>query len=302
MTLRMNDFAARIGLLLIILVAAVVGLRSQQSQGSAFLDFVSRRVEPASSKHTFGKFCPVDQSRFARKIFIEYGAMFVASSDVQLPTSCYFADEAALLKFQSTLKTSSTTLDGVEIRLQAPAMASFLKVLDAARQLNVSISPLDGSIAAARSYSDSVSIWNSRFQPALAFWTSQRKIPQDDVDQMASMPLPKKVEKVIDWETGGLLFGTGRRRSIFSSTAPPGTSQHLSLIAFDIAGKVTPLITALFNANGWFQTVRGDPDHFTYLGVFEGELPKRGLKQIYYQGYRYWVPDLPDATSPNLQD
>ncbi|HEY2866303.1 MAG TPA: hypothetical protein VGJ02_04370 [Pyrinomonadaceae bacterium] len=297
----MNNFAARLSSLLVVFVGAFFNAVGQPSLDSPFVNFVSKRVEPASVT-SFEKFCPINESRFARKVFTEYGAMFVASNDVQLPALCYFSDEASAAKFQSTLKTASTVINGAEITLQASAMASFLMVLDAAKQLHVRISPLDGSIAAARKYSDTVNIWNSRYQPALRSWRGQGKLEADEVDQLESMPLAAQVERVIEWESKGLLFGTGRRSSIFSSTAPPGTSQHLSLIAFDIAGRATPLVTAIFNANGWFQTIKGDPDHFTYLGVFEGELPKRGLKQIYYQGERYWVPDLPDAPRPGLQD
>jgi len=286
--------------LLAVLIAAAITVVGQPSLDSAFVTYVARRIEPASS--SFNKFCPVDQSRFARRVFTEYGAMFVASEDVQLPDVCYFPDETAAAKFQSTLKTSSTMIGGAEIKLQAPAMAAFLKVLDAARQLNVRIAPLDGSIAAARTYSDTVNIWDSRYQPALRIWTAQGRLQAGATDQLRSMPLATQVERVIDLESQGLLFGTGRRSSIFASTAPPGASQHLSLIAFDVAGPITPLITAVFNANGWFQTIKGDADHFTYLGVFEGELPKRGLRQVYYNGFRYWVPDLPEPVKATPQD
>ena len=297
----MNNFGARLAFLLLVCFTAFISIQAQPALGSAFVDYVTKRVEPAH-KTDFIKFCDIEQSRFARKIFSEYGAMFVASTAVQLPPSCYFPDEASATKFQSTLKTSTAVVEGVEIKLQAPAMASLLKVLDTAKQLNVRIAPLDGPIGAARTYPETVAIWNSRYEPALRFWVNQGKISPDEAECLATFSLEGRTERVIDFESHGLLFGTGRRSSIFASTAPPGASQHLSLIAFDVAGPVKPLITALFNANGWFQTIKGDPGHFTYLGVFEAELPKRGLKQVYYNGVRYWVPDLPDASTPNLQD
>jgi len=297
----MNSFGACLVLLWLTVFIAFVNVHAQPALGSAFVDYVAKRVDP-TSENAFNKFCAIDQSRFARKIFIEYGAMFVASNEVQLPPSCYFPDETSAAKFQLTLKTSTALVDGIEIRLQAPAMASFMKVLDAAKQLNVRIVPLDGPIAAARTYSDTVTIWNSRYEPALQFWVNRGKIMPDEAAQLASMSFESRIGRVIDWESQGYLFGTGLRSSIFSSTAPPGASQHLSLIAFDMAGNVTPLVTAIFNASGWFQTVKGDPGHFTYLGVFEGELPKRGLRQVYLNGHRYWVPDLPDSPVTNRQD
>ena len=301
MNLRMNKIATHTALLLLTIFATVASVSSQPAVGSAFVDYVAKRIEPGS-ENSFNKFCAVEKSRFARKIFTEYGAMFVASSTVQLPPSCYFADEASVAKFQSTLKTSSAVVDGAEITLQSPAMTSLLQIVDAAKQLNVRIIPLDGSIAGARTYSDTVTIWNSRYEPALSFWVNRSKITPDEAQQLALMSFEVKTERVIDFESQGLLFGTDRRSSIFSSTAPPGASQHLSLIAFDVAGRVTPLITAIFNANGWFQTVKGDLGHFTYLGVHEGELPKRGLRQVYLNGHRYWVPDIPDNATTNLQD
>jgi hypothetical protein len=112
------------------------------------------------------------------------------------------------------------------------------------------------------------------------------------------MKLDQQVEKVIEWESKRYWFGTNRRRSIFSSTAPPGTSQHISLIAMDIAPPLTPSKRALLNARGWFQTVKGDPGHFTYLGVPESDLPKRGLKAVLSDGISYWIPDLAEPQSP----
>jgi hypothetical protein len=73
----------------------------------------------------------------------------------------------------------------------------------------------------------------------------------------------------------------------------------LSLIAFDVARFPGAKLTSIFNANGWFQTVRGDPQHFTYLGLAENELPARGLRQVTVSGTNYWVPDIAEKQTPN---
>jgi hypothetical protein len=44
--------------------------------------------------------------------------------------------------------------------------------------------------------------------------------------------------------------------------------------------------------HGWFQTVRGDLPHFTFLGVRERDLPARGLKRLDERGQSFWIPDL----------
>ncbi|HEX9959908.1 MAG TPA: hypothetical protein VGB00_03190, partial [Pyrinomonadaceae bacterium] len=48
-------------------------------------------------------------------------------------------------------------------------------------------------------------------------------------------------------------------------------------------------VKAILAKYGWFQTVRNDAPHFTYLGVKESDLPERGLKQISEQGMRVWI-------------
>jgi hypothetical protein len=64
------------------------------------------------------------------------------------------------------------------------------------------------------------------------------------------------------------------------------------LIAIDIAPPLTPSVIAVMNSHGWYQTVKGDRSHFTYLGLTEKELPGRGLKAILFDGIMYWVPNI----------
>ena len=104
------------------------------------------------------------------------------------------------------------------------------------------------------------------------------------------MPVSSQVARVVEWESRGMYFSTNRTRSIFSSVAPPGTSQHLSLLAFDVEQDNDRLIRNTLNRHGWYQTVAGDTPHFTYLGLPEIELPKRGLVPVCRSGHTYWVP------------
>jgi len=158
----------------------------------------------------------------------------------------------------------------------------------------VAIVPLDGSIAGGRTYADTVRLWNSRLDPALKYWVRRGMISAEEEDLARSMSVDKQVEQVIEWELHGFWFGTNKNASIFASTAPPGVSQHLALMALDIAPPITPEKRALMNANGWYQTVKGDVSHFTYLGVPESVLPSRGLKAVLMNGTIYWIPNILD--------
>src|SRR5215468_11269101 len=80
---------------------------SQPANPTIFIDFVSKRLTVDSkdaSKPTpssrIAKFCDLDRRPVARRVFAEYGAMFVASSEVTLPSVCYFPDEKATKEFQ----------------------------------------------------------------------------------------------------------------------------------------------------------------------------------------------------------
>ena len=287
-----------IAALLICLLAPAMRVFSQPAS-TTFIDFISKRligdgqdIKQTSRAADVAKFCDVDKSPLARRVFAEYGAMFVASSDVTLPKVCYFPDEKSTKEFQSKLRIKTAPIDGAEIKLQEAAMSSFLAVVIEVLSSGSKVSPLDGSIAAGRSYTDTVIIWNSRFEPALQYWTTRGKITPEDAAQVRTLTLEKQVEKIIEWESQGLWFGTARSGSIFSSTAPPGSSQHLAFLAFDVAQMPGPKLIAIFNAHGWFQTIKGDPQHFTYLGVPESDLPARGLRVQYFRGTKYWLPNL----------
>jgi len=74
--------------------------------------------------------------------------------------------------------------------------------------------------------------------------------------------------------------------------APPGTSQHLSMLALDVKEFENAKVREILAAHGWFQTVASDLPHFTYIGAKESELPGLGLKKTTSGGRTFWVPDI----------
>ncbi|HMJ08621.1 MAG TPA: hypothetical protein VK468_06430, partial [Pyrinomonadaceae bacterium] len=81
-------------------------------------------------------------------------------------------------------------------------------------------------------------------------------------------------------------------KSIIYSVAPPGASQHLSMLAFDVKEFDAEDVRVTLAKHRWFQTVTSDLPHFTYLGVAESELAGLGLKRVEHAGRPFWVPDI----------
>ena len=241
---------------------------------------------------TLDDVCSIKNDAFSRRVFAEYGAIFAADSRVAFPWKCVFENADEVMAFQKSLKTRSLQVDGVAIDLQEAAMEALAKAANEAAIENLRIIPFDGAIAGRRNYFDSVALWSSRFFPALDHWVKTGAISEADASMARSVPIRSQVEKVMEWESAGYLFGTGRARSIFSSTAPPGTSQHLSMLAFDVRNYSDPRIREILAANGWFQTIVNDPTHFTFLGLPESELPTRGLMKMDRGTFQFWVPRL----------
>ena len=104
---------------------------------------------------------------------------------------------------------------------------------------------------------------------------------------------------MIKWEADNIFFSTDFSRSIFASTAPPGASQHLIMLAFDVAQYNDPEIRRILNDHGWYQTIVSDAPHFTFLGLKESELPLRGLKYVIHGSHSYWVPNMTTQLRPS---
>ena len=228
----------------------------------------------------------------ALRLLSEYGSIFAAADMVRLPSRCFFENEKQVSDFHRLSPSSSVVIGGVTIELQTAAVEALIKARSDAEKVWLRITPLDGSIAGKRSYADTVRIWNSRYLKALDNWVRLGRISREDADIARTDAVLVQISKVMNWESSGLNFGTNMKGSIFSSTAPPGTSQHLSMLAFDVVQYSDRRIRAIMNKNGWYQTVANDPPHFTFLGIAEDDLPSRGLKSITRGGYKFWVPAI----------
>ena len=253
----------------------------------------------ASAAAKFEEVCPVSTNGMAKRVFDEYGAVFVVKEPSKFPDKCIFNGTSDVDRFQHSLKTKSAVIGGVTIELQGAAMDSLIEAAKDAEAFNLRLTPLDGTIAGKRSYNDTVRIWNTRFQRALDHWVQVGKITEDDATSARKMDTVHQVEQVMAWESEGFYFSTDFSHSIFSSTAPPGTSQHLSMLAIDIVENNNPTVVSLLACRGWYRTVLNDATHFTFIGVPESELPSRGLKPVMHGGYKFWIPNNAPTEAPS---
>lgn len=298
---RQKSFVAILGTVLLWISGSYTFSQVPADDAGKFLDSVKKRLAvaaangdkgPARSGLKFQDVCLIDDDRIAKTVFTAYGSMFVVTEDARVPTQCVFTGERDVQDFQKSTKYTSTVIDGVTIELQESAMNALLKAIREASENNLSISPLDGSTAARRSYADTVRIWNSRFLPALTYWTGKGRLRPEEAEAAKAMDIRSQITQVLDWENRGLFFSTDKSKSILYATAPPGTSQHISMLAFDVVNYQNKKIREILAENGWYQTIVTDHPHFTYLGRTPDELAKLGLKKIRKGGYVFWVPGL----------
>jgi hypothetical protein len=243
----------------------------------------------------FGRNLPADfqmpADRIAEKLLKEYGAVFVCRGGCVPPKAIVFRDQTAVAAFQKSVESRTENIGGVPLTLQAAAMTALLSAITEARNQGLSITPRDVD-SAARSYDDSVSLWASRVEPALEHWTSEKKVSEADAERIRALPPFEQVGEVLRLEKRKIYFAKDLKKSIIYSVAPPGTSQHLSMLAFDIREFDDPNVRSILAKHGWFQTVVSDLPHFTYLGVAESELNGLGLKKKKSGGRIFWVPDI----------
>lgn len=225
------------------------------------------------------------------KLLREYGAVFVARGGATPPKKVVFRNESEVVAFQSTLKTRGEMIGSFSMELQVAAMDGLQNAIKAATAAGQKITPR-GADSGKRTYGETVGLWNSRVDPALKHWAAKGKISQADADRIRSMSTFDQVTEVLKLEEKGIFFAKDLSKSIIYSVAPPGTSQHLSLLAFDCEQHDNAAIRSILAENGWFQTVASDLPHFTYLGVKESELPGLGLKKLTSGGRTFWVPDI----------
>lgn len=236
------------------------------------------------------KVCPADDV-VAMRVFRDYGAIFV-SKGTSLPGKCVFDSEAEVKAFQSLAEPYELTVGGVNVTLQRAAMHAFEDARAEAAKSRLSITPRGGSAASTRSYLKTVELWNSRFFPALRHWTSKGKITRDEAAAAIKAPISEQVGNVLEWEAKGLWFSKDLRKSILYSVAVPGASQHVFMLALDVQQFADARVRRILAKHGWFQTVKSDLPHFTYLGVSEDELTSLGLRREVISGQVFWIPDM----------
>lgn len=228
----------------------------------------------------------------SRRILEEYGALYVADKKVKPPPVCVFSNEEQVTKFQEDAGYEAERIGFDEVELQPEALKHLRKAREEAQKEGLDITPRDGAEAGRRNYEDSLRLWNSRFEPALAYWLGQGRLTQDQVDRLRSLPLFQQIGEVLELEKTGIYFSKDLSKSILYSIAAPGASQHIAMLAFDVNEFENPRVREIMAKHGWFQTVLSDLPHFTFLGLKEKDLPKHGLRSVEVNGQVFWIPNV----------
>lgn len=233
----------------------------------------------------------IPTSAFKQRMLKEYGAIFVAKGGAVPPDKIVFKDETEVSAFQSKVAKAKANIGGFELELQASAMEKLTVAINEAEQNNLTITPR-GTDSAKRSYTETVELWASRINPGLTHWVEAGRLSETEAVKIRALSPFKQVTKIFELESEGMFFSKDLSKTIIYSVAPPGTSQHLSMLAFDASEHENPEVRGILARYGWVQTVVSDLPHFTYLGVAENELSGLGLKKVNDGGRDFWLPDL----------
>lgn len=232
-----------------------------------------------------------EKDMVASRILREYGSVFLVIETALPPPVCMFSSSEDVEVFQKQLGIESQIFNGTTIELQPVAMKSLLKARTEAIFEGFDITPRDGSIAGRRGFSETLRLWNSRFEPALDYWLKKGRLTQEQADKLKTLPMKEQVKEVLELEKQGIYFNTSFSNSILYSVAAPGTSQHLALLAFDVVEFENEQVREILAKHGWYRTVQNDRPHFTFLGHKEEDLPKFGLKKIVNRNGKFWIPN-----------
>jgi D-alanyl-D-alanine carboxypeptidase len=229
------------------------------------------------------------ESPVSARMFLEYGAVFAADTGkATLPDTCYFQNDIASQRFRKRLRTASVVIEGIRAELQVPAMTDFLAARNEAKKAGLDIT-LVAPDSAGRSYEDTVSIWRKHVKSGLDYWLNKKALTAGEAAAIHSLETEKQIVEILKLEKSGLYFGNGHRKSILESVAAPGYSQHLLFLALDISQHADRSVRAVLAKYGWFQTIRNDAPHFTYLGVDAAKLASRGLLKEVIAGRDVWT-------------
>jgi len=232
-------------------------------------------------------------SAVEKRLFAEYGAIFATAATP--PPVIIFSNADQVDAFQSSLRTRRAVIGEHEIALQAAALERLLAAASGIAGRG-SISPRAAD-SGARSYQETVGLWTRNVTRGLVHWQELGRITNEDAQQIRDLPPVEQVALILDLEDSAqIFFGTFFDRSILYSVAAPGASQHLSLLAFDIAEYEDPRVEEELGKHGWYRTVPNDLPHFTYLGLEQDALPDLGLMRINRaygeRVYGFWIPEL----------
>ena len=226
-----------------------------------------------------------------QKMLKEYGSMFVAKGGATPPNTVVFKNEAEVSAWQSGVSKSKGNVGGFDLELQAAAMKGLQDAIAEAKQSSLTITPR-GADSARRNYSGTVELWASRVNPGLTHWVSKGKLPASEAARIKALQPFEQVSEIFKLESNGMFFAKDLSKSIIYSVAPPGTSQHISMLALDVSEHENLRVRGILAKHGWFQTVVSDLPHFTFLGVPETQLGGLGLKKTNDGGRVFWIPSI----------
>ena len=232
------------------------------------------------------------ESAVEKRLFAEYGSVFATKAIS--PPVIIFEDHEAVDRFQTSLSLEKGVFGDHEITLQS-------KAIEALKRAVTEMSKLGGSITAraadsgGRSYGDTVGLWARNVTRGLEHWIDLGRISLERADSIRQLSPKEQVSVILNLEEEEkLFFGTYFDRSILHSVAAPGASQHLSMLAFDVAEYQDSRIDEVMARNGWHRTVINDLPHYTFLGYQEPELSDLGLGRIFRtygeRVYSFWTP------------
>ena len=238
---------------------------------------------------------PVDfnfpKDSVGRRLLKEYGALFIAGRGVVPPKTVIFKDESEVAAFQTSVSKAKEIIGGFEIELQTIAMNALKSAIREMAQKNLTLTPR-GEDSAKRSYAETVGLWASRVNPGLVHWVAKGKLSESKASGIRALSPFEQVPEIFELESKGMFFSKDLSKSIVYSVAPPGTSQHLSMLALDIGEHQNAAVREILANHRWFQTVVSDLPHFTFLGVPENQLDNLGLKKVSDGERIFWLPNL----------
>ena len=261
---------------------------SKTNAGSNIRSKISMKNDGFISHLPDGFKMPSDET--GQILLKEYGAVFVAQGGAAAPRTVIFKDEAEVGAWQASVPVSKEIIGGIQTELQTPAMNALKEAVGEAAKNKLTITPR-GNDAARRSYTETEELWESRVTPGLRYWTDKGKLDKNEAAKIKALSPLEQVTEIFRLEKQGMFFSKDLSKPIIYSVAPPGASQHLSMLALDVVENDDPKVREIMARHGWFQTVVSDLPHFTFLGVTEDKLPGLGLKKTVSGGRSFWIPE-----------